>query len=182
MNGTQGENRTVNVVPLDRYVQGVVPREMPAAWGGDGGGTGLHALRAQAVAARSYGLAQNRYSYAKTCDTQSCQVYGGAGYRAAVNAEDGGPTPIVGNESPFSNQATTDTAGVVLVAGGAVVSAMYSASSGGYTNDAGAVPGRARRGRPVLAAARPPQLDHDAAGGHASRRPTRRSAASSCCG
>ena len=140
VNGTLGENRTVNLVPLDRYVQGVVPREMPAAWGGDGGGAGMHALRAQAVAARSYGLAQTRYSYARTCDTQSCQVYGGAGYRAAVNAEDGGPTPIVGNESPFANQATTDTAGVVLVAHGAVVSTMYSASSGGYTNDAGAFP------------------------------------------
>jgi SpoIID/LytB domain protein len=140
VNGTQAEHRTVNVVPLDRYVQGVVPREMPAAWGGDGGGTGLHALRAQAVAARSYALAQNRYAYAKTCDTQSCQVYGGAGYRAEVNAELGGPTPIVGNESPLSNQATADTAGVVLVAGGAVVSAMYSASSGGYTNDAGPFP------------------------------------------
>src|SRR5262249_27549982 len=65
VNGTQGENRTVNIVPVDRYVQDVVPREMPAAWGADGGGTGLHALRAQAVAARSYGLSQNRYSYAK---------------------------------------------------------------------------------------------------------------------
>jgi peptidoglycan hydrolase-like amidase len=140
VNGTQGENRTVNLVPLDRYVQGVVPREMPAAWGNDGGGAGLHALRAQAVAARSYGLAQNRYTYAKTCDTQSCQVYGGAGYRAAVNVEDGGPTPMIGNESPLSNQATADTAGVVLLAGGAVVSAMYSASSGGYTNDSGAFP------------------------------------------
>ncbi len=140
VNGTLGENRTVNIVPVDRYVQGVVPREMPAAWGADGGGAGLHALRAQAVAARSYGLAQTRYSYARTCDTQSCQVYGGAGYRAAVNVEDGGPTPIVGNEAPFTDQATTDTAGVVLVANGAVVSAMYSASSGGYTNDAGAFP------------------------------------------
>ena len=140
VNGTLGENRTVNIVPLDRYVQGVVPREMPAAWGADGGGAGLHALRAQAVAARSYGLAQTRYSYAETCDTQSCQVYGGAGYRAAVNVEDGGPTPIVGNEETFANQAVADTAGVVLVAHGAVVSTMYSASSGGYTNDTGAFP------------------------------------------
>ncbi len=140
VSGSQGERRTVNLVPVDRYVQGVVPREMPAAWGGDGGGAGLHALRAQAVAARSYGLQQNRYTYAKTCDTQSCQVYGGAGYRAAVNADEGGPTPITGIEAAFSNQATADTAGVVLLAGGAVVSAMYSASSGGYTNDAGAFP------------------------------------------
>ncbi|HKA03221.1 MAG TPA: SpoIID/LytB domain-containing protein, partial [Acidimicrobiales bacterium] len=88
LNGSAGENRTVNILPLDRYVQGVVPREMPASWGGDSGGAGLNALRAQAVAARSYGVSQGRYSYAKTCDTQSCQVYGGAGFRAAVNPED----------------------------------------------------------------------------------------------
>ena len=39
----------------------------------------MNALRAQAVAARSFALSQNRYSYAKTCDTSSCQVYGGCG-------------------------------------------------------------------------------------------------------
>ncbi len=135
--GTQAENRTVNLLPLDFYVQGVVPREMPASWGGDAGGAGMNALRAQAVAARSYGLSQNRYSYAKTCDTQSCQVYGGAAFRAAVNPADGGPSAITSVESAFAAQATTDTAGQVLTAGGAVVSALYSASSGGYTSDEG---------------------------------------------
>jgi len=138
--GTAGELRTVNVVALDRYVQGVVPREMPASWGADAGGAGMNALRAQAVAARSYGLAQNRYSYAKTCDTQSCQVYGGAGFRTAVNPDDGGPTALTSNESAFAIQATADTAGRVLLSGSSVVSAMYSASSGGYTSDAGAFP------------------------------------------
>jgi SpoIID/LytB domain protein len=140
VNGSESEDRTVNIVPLDRYIQGVVPREMPASWGGDAGGAGMNALRAQAVAARSYALTQNRYTYAKTCDTQSCQVYGGAGYRAAVNPDDGGPTAIVSNESAFANQAVIDTAGQVLLAGGNVISAMYSASSGGYTSDEGAFP------------------------------------------
>jgi hypothetical protein len=46
----------------------------------------------------------------------------------------------VSNESNFAVQATADTAGRVLAAGGAVVSAMYSASSGGYSSDAGAFP------------------------------------------
>ena len=36
---------------------------------------------AQAVAARSYALAQNRYSYAKTCDTTACQAYDGTARR-----------------------------------------------------------------------------------------------------
>ncbi len=57
---------------------GVVPRESPASWGAAGGGAGTNALRAQAVAARSYALTQARYSYAKTCDSSACQVYGGA--------------------------------------------------------------------------------------------------------
>jgi SpoIID/LytB domain protein len=144
--GSAGEARTVNIVPVDRYVQGVVPREMPASWGGDGGGAGLNALRAQAVAARSYGLSQSRYPYAQTCDTQSCQVYGGAGFRSAVNPESGGPTPVTPIESPFANQATADTAGMVLTAGGTIVSALYSASSGGYTNDAGPFPAVADEG------------------------------------
>jgi SpoIID/LytB domain protein len=130
--GSQSELRTVNIVPVDLYVAGVVPREMPASWGGDAGGKGLNALLAQAVAARSYSLASNRYAYARICDNQNCQVYGGAGYRVAVNAP-GGPTPIVGIESPFSNQAVAGTSGVVVTAGGAVVSTLYAASTGGYT-------------------------------------------------
>jgi len=39
----------------------------------------MNALEAQAVAARSYAWAESRYPYAKTCDSESCQVYGGAG-------------------------------------------------------------------------------------------------------
>jgi len=80
-NGSVGENRTVNDVPLEQYLRGVVPRESPASWGDTANGLGINALRAQSVAARSYSLAQGRYTYAKTCDTQSCQVYGGAGSR-----------------------------------------------------------------------------------------------------
>ena len=45
----------------------------------------MNALRAQAVAARSFGLSQNRYSYAKTCDTSSCQVYGGSATRPSAD-------------------------------------------------------------------------------------------------
>ncbi|MFM7763884.1 MAG: SpoIID/LytB domain-containing protein, partial [Acidimicrobiaceae bacterium] len=47
----------------------------------------MNALRAQAVAARSYSVTENRYAgLAKTCDTQDCQVYGGAALRTSVNA------------------------------------------------------------------------------------------------
>src|SRR4051812_7627616 len=79
----EGDNaqHLVNSTPIDSYLRGVVPRESPASWGDLGGGAGMQALKAQAVAARSYALAENRHPgwlpATKTCDTTSCQVYGG---------------------------------------------------------------------------------------------------------
>ena len=68
-----GNRRVVNDVPVEGYLRGVVPREVSTSWGNAGGGAGMNALRAQAVAARSYALSQNRYAgsggYATTCDT-----------------------------------------------------------------------------------------------------------------
>jgi len=78
-----GSTRAVNVVDTESYLRGVVPRESPASWGDAGGGRGMEALKAQSVAARSYGLSERRYSYAQTCDTTSCQVYGGAAYNGS---------------------------------------------------------------------------------------------------
>ncbi|MSO39909.1 MAG: hypothetical protein EXQ66_05770, partial [Ilumatobacteraceae bacterium] len=42
-NGSEGENRTVNNVPLEQYLRGVVPRESPASWGDTAGGLGINA-------------------------------------------------------------------------------------------------------------------------------------------
>jgi SpoIID/LytB domain protein len=128
---TGSSQATVNLVPLDLYVQGVVPRESPAYWGTMGGGAGQQALDAQAVAARSYALAENRLPYARTCDTASCQVYGGR----AVQTFGGTFTDLEGT----SLYATTDaavsaTAGEIRVSSaGAVASTEYSSSTGGYT-------------------------------------------------
>ncbi len=117
-----GLSRLVNLVAMDDYLRGVVPRESPAYWGDAAGGKGMAALQAQAVAARSYSAAQNRYSWARTCDTESCQVYGGA-------ALDG-----VLIEDPRTNTAISTTAGKVLTnSSGAVMSAEFSASTGGWT-------------------------------------------------
>ena len=77
---------------MDDYLRGVVPRESPASWGDASGGKGMAALQAQAVAARSYAAAQNRYSWAQTCDYQNCQVYGGAGLNG-VSPRTRAPTP-----------------------------------------------------------------------------------------
>jgi peptidoglycan hydrolase-like amidase len=126
-NGTANENRTVNDVPIELYLRSVVSKEVSASWGNAGNGAGMHSLRAQAVAARSYALSQGRYSYAKTCDSSSCQVYGGASTRTSVGA-----VPV-SNEYTNTNVAIAETALQVLLRNGAVLSAEFSASNGPRT-------------------------------------------------
>ena len=128
VNGTDGENRTVNTLRVDEYLRGVVPRESPASWGDAANGAGMNALRAQAVAARSYALSSKGYSYAKLCDTQDCQVYGGAALREKV----GGKLTVL--EDLRTNAAITDTSGFVMRdAAGKVVRTEFTSSNGGRT-------------------------------------------------
>ena len=129
MNNTKNENRTINIARLDDYLRGVVPRESPASWGDTAGGAGMNALRAQAIAARSYSVTENRYAgLAKTCDTQDCQVYGGAALRTSVNAS---PTVL---ESANTDRAVSETTGVVIRnPKGNVVRTEFSSSNGGRT-------------------------------------------------
>ncbi|MGH9076647.1 MAG: SpoIID/LytB domain-containing protein [Acidimicrobiales bacterium] len=120
---------TVDTLPLDQYVAGVVPREEPASWGSVPNGEA--ALQAQAVAARSYALAYAAANGGQICDSQSCQVYGG----------DAAADPAIGGYAVYSDQAATSTAGQVLTceassscgpAGSAALSE-YSSSTGGYS-------------------------------------------------
>jgi SpoIID/LytB domain protein len=121
-----GHLAVVNRLPIEEYLMGVVPRESPSSWGTVGGGKGMHALRAQAVAARSYAVSGGWNSYAKTCDTVSCQVYGGT----LTVAADGRMTSL---EAPQTNQAIAETAGEVRQRNGAVMRTEFSSSSGGWT-------------------------------------------------
>src|SRR6266508_3091331 len=111
----------VNLVGVDDSVRGVVPRESPASWP-------AAPLEAQAVAARSYGLAEGgeggtRFAWAKTCDDIFCQVYGGAGLNGSRL------------EQPSTDAAVAATAGEVLRYGdGRLARTEFSAASGGYTN------------------------------------------------
>ena len=122
-----GGTRTVNRLGMEGYLRGVVPRESPAAWGALGGGQGMNALRAQSVAARSYAQAQIRYPYAKTCDSESCQVYGGFAVQDAAGYRD--------LEAAATNTAIAETAGQVRVLAGTstVASTEFSSSTGGHT-------------------------------------------------
>ena len=105
-----GVLRAVNSVPLESYLYGVVPSEMPHAWL-------LEALKAQAVAARSYALAARKTGswFDLYPDTRS-QVYRG----------------IVG-EWPSATQAVQETAGEVVLYEGHVVKTYFFSSSGGRT-------------------------------------------------
>ena len=125
---TGSSQATVNRLPMEDYLRGVVPQESPASWADRGAGKGAEALKAQAVAARSYALAENRFSFAKTCDTTSCQVYGGA----AVNPS-GGARQMV--EDPRTDAAVAATAGFVrkFLDRDQVARTEFSSSTGGHT-------------------------------------------------
>jgi SpoIID/LytB domain protein len=124
--GNAPDQRTVNQLPMDDYLLGVVPSESPSSWGALGNGTGEQALEAQAVAARSYAQAQNRYAYAKICDTTACQVYQGM---AVQNA--GGFRSV---ENAATTAAVLATSGQAMAfANGTVASTEFSSSTGGYS-------------------------------------------------
>ncbi|MGH9000272.1 MAG: SpoIID/LytB domain-containing protein, partial [Acidimicrobiia bacterium] len=124
-----GVPRAVNRLDIDAYLKGVVPRESPASWGVLGGGAGMQALRAQAVAARSYASAERRSDWAQTCDTTSCQVYGG---HAEANADGSGFKPL---EAATTNDAVDQTRGQIRVDAdtGKVARTEFSSSTGGWT-------------------------------------------------
>lgn len=134
-------NRVVNDVLAEAYVRGVIPKEIAASWAYAGNGAGAHSVRAQAVAARSYGLEQNRsYTYpnsstryATTCDTTSCQVYGGSATRGSANGS------VTNVEHVATDAAVLATANVVRkwpaghAKAGQIVSTEFSASNGPRT-------------------------------------------------
>ena len=109
-----GKVAAANFLPRESYIQGVVPREMPASWHAE-------ALQAQATAARTYSMnGAGNCSWngaAALCATTSDQVYGGrSGETAATNA------------------AVAATAGEAVTSGGnPIVRAYFFSTSGGRT-------------------------------------------------
>ncbi len=106
----------INRLPLDSYVMGVVPNEMPASWA-------PAAVQSQAIAARTYAryaVEHNAGSPYDICDTTQCQVYGG-----------------LSSEQPASNAAVSATAHQIVSYGGAAAFTQFSADDGGWTTDGG---------------------------------------------
>jgi len=121
--GASPRLRTVNAVPLESYLRSVVPAESPSSWPAD-------ALRAQAVAARTYASHQRASAGNagwQTCDTTQCQVY--SGIRTLSSA--GTVTAV--HEAASTDAAISATANQVRHYGGALAFTQFSASNGGWT-------------------------------------------------
>lgn len=102
----------INQLTMEGYLRGVVPKEMPPSWD-------QHALRAQAVAARSYALATQRGGpFDFYADVRS-QVYGGSSA-----------------ETPQTNRAVAGTSRYYAAYDGAPITAFFHSSNGGITENA----------------------------------------------
>jgi stage II sporulation protein D len=104
-----GRLRAINTLGLEAYLYGVVPSEMPDHWP-------LEALKAQAVAARSYALATRRSGEFDVFSDVRSQVYRG-----------------IPEEETSTNEAIDTTAGQVVTYGGQVAHTYFFSTSGGRT-------------------------------------------------
>jgi len=106
---------SVGTLPFEEnYLVGIA--EMPAKWGDEGG---FEALKAQAIAARTYALSYTDNRSKSICTTEACQVYSSSRY----------------NSPGRWKQAVEDTRGQVIKSNktGNIFSTMYASTSGGAT-------------------------------------------------
>ena len=106
-----GGLQVINELRVEDYVKGVVPNEVPTSWPAE-------ALRAQAVVARSYGIATERSGPFDHYDDTRSQVYGG-----------------FDSETKATNKAVAATRGEVVKYRGKTAVTYYFSTSGGRTED-----------------------------------------------
>ncbi len=111
---TRGALTVVNVIGLEDYVRGVVPNELsyPA----------IEALKAQAIAARTYALKNRGQFSAEGYDllpTTRSQVYRG-----------------LSSETDLTSRAVAETRGIIATYNGEPINALYTSTCGGRTEDA----------------------------------------------
>jgi len=125
-------NNEIVTLDIEEYLRGVVPAEVFPSWG-------MEALKAQAVAARSFAMQRmerNRNNDFDVDDTTQFQAY------------------IPDRIHPRTDEAIRETAGIIATFNGRIAETLYSASNGGETVSAQARWGGA--GKPYLIA----QQDH----------------------
>ena len=120
----RNETKTVESVPLEKYVLGVVAGEMPASFD-------IEALKAQAVASRTYALnkAQNNKTDYDVDDGTSSQVY--------IDEEQMKEKWQDSYEENLSKikEAVADTKGEVILYNNNIIDAMFFSTSNGYTEN-----------------------------------------------
>jgi stage II sporulation protein D len=110
-----GHLLVINDLDLEDYLKGVVAAEVPSDWE-------MEALKAQAVAARTYAMYQKRNSGRRPYHilaTVDSQMYLGKS-----------------SERERTTRALQETIGQVVLYRGAVIQAFYHSSCGGHTEDA----------------------------------------------
>lgn len=111
----------INDIDIENYLKGVIPAEMPSGWD-------VEAHKAQAIAARSYALANLGKRADKGYDlndTPADQAYGGASA-----------------EKKSTSLAVQETKGIVLTHDQKIISAFYTSSAGGQTKSASSAWGK----------------------------------------
>ena len=110
---TEGGLTLTEHLPVEAYLAGVLPAEMPSEWP-------VEALKAQAVAARSEVLvnlgAKHRLEGFDFCGVEHCRAY-------------------LGSQNEYARAVTAvhDTAGYILTQGDRIVPTVFSANCGGWT-------------------------------------------------
>lgn len=109
-----GHINVYNELLFEQYLYGVVPAEMPNSWH-------LEALKAQAVAARNYGIiniGRHTADGFDVCNGTHCQAYRGFGH-----------------ENARTNQATDETKGMLVLYNDKLIPTYFHSSSGGRTEN-----------------------------------------------
>jgi len=110
-----GKIKLLNQLPMESYLYGVVPRESPSGWRAE-------ALKAQAVAARSYAQSDTKTEMYCTTSDQAYQGFGG--YNSSG---------VWVGEASSTNNAVNDTAGQFVKYGTTIIRAYFFSQSGGHT-------------------------------------------------
>ena len=115
----------INVVPINQYIQSVVPSEIISSWHQE-------TMKAQAIAARTYGLYEVGFSRSRGLDfdvdpTTWYQSYQGVEFWNRVTRT------WRTIEWPRTTEAVKATAGQVMVHRHEIIKAFFSANSGGRT-------------------------------------------------